>query len=170
MVSVLLTAHAERFSASHMRDFHRISPLGRFDHRVAMSVYISICFPSPFHVIFFEAYFAPTSRSRMSKIFRDSESFGRSAGKKWSQNWTFFLGSGLKLPRKKKFFCVLILPYFAWKNWCGAHLITRVEPILLHALSPKNGGWVQSVHCLRVEPSRGRMDMSTAPFFFFFFF
>ena len=29
---------------------------------------------SPFHVLDFEAYFAPTSRSRMSKFFRDSES------------------------------------------------------------------------------------------------
>ena len=37
---------------------------------------------SPFH----EAYFAPTTQSRMSKIFRDSESLGKSAGKKWSQN------------------------------------------------------------------------------------
>ena len=71
--------------------------------------------------------FAPTSRSRMSKIFRDSKSLGKSAGKKWSRNWTFLLGSGLKSLRKKSFF-LLILPYFAWKNWCGAHLITRVEP------------------------------------------
>ena len=51
-----------------------------------------------------EAYFAPTSRSRMSKNFRDSESLGKSNVKKWSQNWTFLLGSGLKSPRKKKFF------------------------------------------------------------------
>ena len=68
-----------------------------------MSVYVSLCL-SPFHVIFFEAYFAPTSRSRMTNIFKDSESLGKSAGKKWSQNWTFLLGSGLKPPRKKKFF------------------------------------------------------------------
>ena len=40
----------------------------------------------------------------MSKIFRDMESLGKSAGKKWSQNWTFLLESGLKLPRNKKFF------------------------------------------------------------------
>ena len=87
-----------------------------------------VCMSVPFHVLDFEAYFAPTSRSRMSKIFRDSESLGKSAGKKWSQNGTFLLGSGLKSPRKIKFFLLLlILPYFAWKNWCGAHLITRVE-------------------------------------------
>ena len=63
------------------------SALGRFFHRVAMSVHMRVCV-SPFHVLDFEAYFAPTSRSRMSKNFRDSESLGKSAGKKWSQNWT----------------------------------------------------------------------------------
>ena len=40
----------------------------------------------PFHVVHFEAYFTPTSQSRMSKIFRVSKSLGKSAGKKWSQN------------------------------------------------------------------------------------
>ena len=33
----------------------------------------------------FNGLFAPTSRSRMSNIFRDSESLGKSNGKKWSQ-------------------------------------------------------------------------------------
>ena len=60
---------------------------------------------SPFHVLDFEAHFAPTSRSRMSKSFRDSESLGKSPGKKWSQNWTLFLGGGLKSPRSSFFFC-----------------------------------------------------------------
>ena len=42
-------------------------------------------------------------RSLMS---RDSESLGKSNGKKWSKIWTFLFGSGLKSPRKKKlFFC-----------------------------------------------------------------
>ena len=36
-----------------------------------MCVCMSVCLMSPFHVIFFEAYFAPTSRSWMSKVFRD---------------------------------------------------------------------------------------------------
>ena len=62
--------------------FHRIGPLGRFDLVVAKSV----CQFVPFHVLDFEAYFAPTSRSGMSKLFRDSEYLGKSAGKKWSQN------------------------------------------------------------------------------------
>ena len=50
--------------------------------------------------------------------------------------------------------------------------------ILLHAWSPKNEMWVQSVHRPRVDPSRGRVDAwmrgrvdtSTARFFYFFFF
>ena len=53
----------------------------------------------------FNGLFAPTSRSRMSNIFRDSEFLGKSNGKKWSQIGTFLFGSGLKSPRKKKFFC-----------------------------------------------------------------
>ena len=72
---------------------------------------------SPFHVLNFEAYFAPTSRSRMSKKFRDSESLGKRAGKKWSQNWTFLLGSGLKLPCKKK----LVFCWFSLTKHGGNH-------------------------------------------------
>ena len=34
----------------------------------------------------FKRLFAPTSQSWMSKIFRESESLGKIAGKKWSQN------------------------------------------------------------------------------------
>ena len=52
----------------------------------------------------FNGLFAPTSRSRMPNIFRDPESLGKSNGKKWSNIWTFLFGSGLKSPRKKKFF------------------------------------------------------------------
>ena len=47
------------------------------------SVCLSIClftFEVPF-----KRLFAPTSRSGMSNIFRDSESLGKSSGKKWSQ-------------------------------------------------------------------------------------
>ena len=52
----------------------------------------------------FNCLFAPTSWSRMSNIFRDSESLRKSNGQKWSNIWTFLLGSGLKSPRKKMFF------------------------------------------------------------------
>jgi hypothetical protein len=55
-------------------------------------------------LVFFTGLFAPTSRSRMSNIFRDSESLGKSNGKKWSNIWTFLFRSDLKAPRKKKFF------------------------------------------------------------------
>ena len=42
-------------------------------------------------------------------------SLGKSNGKKWSQIWYVLFGSGLKSPRKKKFF-LLILPYkTCWK-------------------------------------------------------
>ena len=54
----------------------------------------------------FNGFFAPTSQSRMSNIFWDSESLGKSNGKKWSNIWTFLFGSGLKSPCKKNcFFC-----------------------------------------------------------------
>ena len=75
----------------HPNTFHRIGPLGRFDPVVAMSVCLCVClcvcvFDVPFHVVYFESYLAPIFQSRMSKICRDSESLGKSAGKKWSQN------------------------------------------------------------------------------------
>ena len=57
--------------------------------------------------VFFNGLFAPTSRSRMSNIFRDSESLGKSNDKKWSQIWTFSFENCLKSPRKKKFFLLL---------------------------------------------------------------
>ena len=61
--------------------FHQLSSLGRVGLVVCVIVHIS-----PFHVLDFEAYFAPTSLSRMSKNFRDLEFFAKSAGNKWSQN------------------------------------------------------------------------------------
>ena len=61
---------------------------------VRLSVRLSVCvftFEVPF-----KRLFAPTSQSRMSNYFRDSESLGKSNGKKWSQIGTFLFGSGLK--------------------------------------------------------------------------
>ena len=50
-------------------------------------VYVCMCVCLSLLPIYALMYmFAPTSRSRMSKIFRDSESLGKSSGKKWSQN------------------------------------------------------------------------------------
>ena len=59
---------------------------------VCVSVYVSVC-PFTFEVPF-NGLFAPISRSRMSNIFRDSESLGKSSGKKWSNILTFLFGSG----------------------------------------------------------------------------
>ena len=53
---------------------------------VRLSVHLSVCpsvCPFTFEVPF-NGLFAPTSRSRMSNIFRGSESLGKSNGKKWS--------------------------------------------------------------------------------------
>ena len=50
----------------------------------------------------FKHLFAPISQSPMSKKFRDSESLGKSNGKKWSQIWTFLLKKGLKWTRQRK--------------------------------------------------------------------
>ena len=71
---------------------------------ICPSVRLSVCLFT-FEVLF-NGLFAPTSQSRMSNIFSDSESLGKSNGKKWSNIWTFVFGSGLKLPRKKKVFFV----------------------------------------------------------------
>ena len=75
-----------------------------------MSVCVSVC-PSvrlSVPVFTFEALFkrliATTSQSRMSIIFSDSESLGKSNVKKWSQIETFLFGSGLKLPNIEKLF------------------------------------------------------------------
>ena len=85
-------------------------PIRSSSRNVRVFVCLSVCvFDVPFH----EAYFAPTSRSRMFQIVRDSESLGKSAGKKWSQNWNFLSRCGLKSPRKKKL-CLLILLYKTW--------------------------------------------------------
>ena len=46
---------------------------------------------------------APTSWNRMSNIFRDSESLGKSSGNKWSQIWTFLFENCLKSPRRADF-------------------------------------------------------------------
>ena len=96
--------------------FIESAPLGRFDLVVAMSVCMYVCLSLlPIYALMY--MFAPTSRSRMSKIFRDSESLGKSSGKKWSQNWTFLLGSGLKSQCKKKFvFCWFCLTKHGWNH------------------------------------------------------
>ena len=77
---------------------------------VCLSVCLSVClftFEVPFNGLF-----APTSRSRMTKFLRDSESSGKSNGKKWSQIWKLLLIKGVKLRWQKSFllfFCICSL-------------------------------------------------------------
>ena len=117
-IRTLLCMFKFRFGYGHLRsNFWIVSNSARQDLALLEFVWtfrkfqfrslVSVClFDVPFHVVYFEAYFSPFSRSQLSKNFRDLESLGKSAEKKWSQNWTFLLGCGLKLPRKKKFvFC-----------------------------------------------------------------
>ena len=134
-----------------------------------MSMYISIYLSVPFRVVYFEAYFAPTSRSRMSIIFRDSESLGKSAGKKWSQNWTFWLGSGLKLSRKKSFlfvadFTLFCVEELVWSTSYYTHGALKTEGGCRASIAP---AWIRHVDartrvCVDAW-TRGRVN---CPFFF----
>ena len=65
------------FKFSKHRPFGPMLSISRF---VRLCVCPCVC--SLFEVPF-NGLFAPTSRSRMSNIFRDSESLGKSNGKKW---------------------------------------------------------------------------------------
>ena len=98
---------------------------------VCLCVCLCVFLFIPFHVVYFEAFFAPISQSWMFKVFRDSESSGKSAGKKWSQNWTFLLWCVLKSKRKKKFFL------------CAEFALQRVEATLPDGLETSG----QRVYC-----------------------
>ena len=102
---------------------HRPSgPMLSISRNVRLSVLLSICLSVCLSVsvftfqVPFKCLFSPTSRSRMSNIFRDSESLGKSNWKKWSQIGTFLFGSGLKLRCEKKVCFWLILPYKTWQK------------------------------------------------------
>ena len=72
----------KRIAFSKHRPFGPMLSISRF---VRLSVCLSVrvfTFEVPFNGLF-----APTSQSRMSNIFRDSESLGKSNGKKWSHIW-----------------------------------------------------------------------------------
>ena len=85
-------------------NFHWISPLGQFDLVVAMSVCLSVWCPFSCG-IFWGLFCSHFPKSDVQKNL-DSKSLGKSAEKKWSQNWTFWFGNGLKSPHKKKLvFC-----------------------------------------------------------------
>ena len=68
----------------YLTSFQSIGPQGWWFYKaICPSVRLSVC--SLFEVPF-KRLFAPTSRSQMSNIFRNLESFGNIYGKKWSQN------------------------------------------------------------------------------------
>ena len=79
------------------------------------------------------------SWSRMSNIFRDSESFGKSNGKKWSQIWTFLFENCLKSPPKKKFSSSLFSVFFGFRSFLTVFLppLPKVRcPIFLEIQNP----------------------------------
>ena len=81
----------------------------------------------------------PTSRSRISKIFRDSEYLGKSNGKKWSQIWTFLFENCRKLRHKKMFFSSLFSIFFCFRSFLTVFLPPLPEvgcPIFLEIRNP----------------------------------
>ena len=72
----------------------------------------------------FQCLFALTSQSPMSKLFRFSESLGKSNGNKWSQIWKLLLIKDIQLPRKRSLFI---------GEFCLARRIFLV-PVLLSTL------------------------------------
>ena len=91
------------------------------------SVCLSVCvftFEVPINGLF-----APTSRSRMSNIFTDSESLGKSNGKKWSQIGTFLFESCWKSRHKKKFFFLHFFHFFSIFFGFRSFLTVFVPPL-----------------------------------------
>ena len=121
---------------------HRPSgPMLSISQNVRLSVCPSVC-PSVCLFTFdvpFNGLFAPTSRSRLSNIFRDSESLGKSNGKKWSQIWAFLFENCLKSPRQKKFFSSLFSVFFGFQSFLTVLMppLPEVEcPIFLKIQNP----------------------------------
>ena len=111
------------FKIVFLGGFSKHRPSGQMlsiSRNVRPSVRVSMC-PSVCLFTFevpFNGLFAPSSRSRMSTIFRDSESLGKSNGKKWSQIWTFFVWKLSKIAaRKKVFFFAYFAGLFQWSGY-----------------------------------------------------
>ena len=90
--------------------------------KVFFSSLFSLFFDLPRFLVFFNSLFAPTSRSRMCNIFRDSESVGKSNGKKWSQIWTFFVWKLSKIAAQKKKFSSLFSVFFGFWSFLTVFL------------------------------------------------
>ena len=74
---------------------------------ISRNISVFVC-PSYFLTLF-NSLFAPTFQSPTSKLFRFSESLGKSNDKKWSQIWKLLLIKGVTLLRQKSFFLLLYL-------------------------------------------------------------
>ena len=128
-----------------------------FYKSICPSVRLSVC-PSVCVFTFevpFNGLFAPTSRSRMSNIFGDSESLGKSNGKKWSQIWTFLFENCLKSHQIKKFFSSLFSVFFGFRSFLTVFLPPLPEvgcPIFLEIRNP--WGKVMERSGLRYEHCR----------------
>ena len=107
---------------------------------VRLSVCLCVCSLLRYRLTVF---LPPTSRSRMSYIFKDSESLGKNNGKKWSQIWTFFFENCLKLPRKKSFF----LHFFRSSSVFG---------LFQRSFAPTSRSWISNI--LRDSESLGKIN------------
>ena len=95
----------------------------------------------------FKRIFALTFRSWISKVFRDSESLGKSNGKKWSHIWKLLLIQGVKSSGKKMFVFEKTLPYwagffgvFAWKFYTiYEQKFSNLRPLL--SITFPQGSW-----------------------------
>ena len=105
---------------------------------VCLSVRLSVCvftFEVPF-----KRLFAPTSQSRMSNIFRDSESLGKSNWKNWSHIWTSFLG-----------FCVLGDFFCFSKKWGFLVFLVHQETTLPNGLETSGRRAYRYFFCMFLE-------------------
>ena len=106
----------------------------------------------------FNGLFAPTSRSRISKIFSDSESLGKSNGKKWSQIWTFLFENCRKSRHKKSFFSSNFFTFFRsssvfYFNSSPLWAPPPPAPPASHGRSPPSrGSSFSSAHIFYVSP------------------
>ena len=117
--------------------------------------------------VFFNCLFAPTSQSRTSNIFRDSESLGKSNGKKWSQIWTFLFENCLKSARKKSSFFLSLFSLLRYRLTVFLPPLPEVGcPIFLEIWSP--WGKVMERSGLRYEHFCLKLSKIAAQIKFFF--
>ena len=87
----------------------------------------------------FNGLFAPTSRSRMSNIFRDSESLGKVMERSGLRYEHFLFENCLKSTRKTKFFSLLFSVFFGFRSILTVFLPPLPEvgcPIFLEIRNP----------------------------------